>query len=119
MSLRASQLRRLAGDHPGRGPWDLVEADLSAWLGSHDWARETLRSHRAALRSFYGWAAAAGHVEDDPARLLRRVPAAEPAPRPAAEQVIRPAIVRADDRAALMLRLGAQQGLRRGEISRI
>lgn len=119
VDLRRSQIRRLGGDLVDVGPWQVSEDDLSSWLGSHGWGLETLRSHRAAVRSFYGWAHASGRIPTDPSRLLRKVPAAPALPRPAHDDVIRAAIGAADDRVYLMILLGSRHGLRRGEISRV
>lgn len=90
---------------------------LADWLASHDWARETLRSYRSALRSFYGWGRATGEIDSDPSRLLRKVPATIGIPRPAPERVISDALSASPARVWLMLMLGSRHGLRRGEIS--
>ena len=119
IELRTYQLSRLAKHFNGQGPWDVTTDELAAWLAEHQWSRETLRSYRAALRGFYGWAHASGLIEQDPARLLRRVPATIGVPRPAAETVINDALRRADERAWLMLMLGSRHGMRRGEIARV
>lgn len=117
VGLRRYQLGRLARDHPDRDPWELDVSDLSTWLAGHQWGRETLRSYRAALRSFYGWAHAIGLTDHDPARLLRKVPATIGIPRPAAEDVVSVALAGACDRVWMMLMLGSRHGLRRGEIA--
>ncbi len=119
IELRTYQLTRLAKHLPDRDPWTITTDELAAWMAEHRWSRETLRSYRAALRTFYGWAHAAGLVDSDPARLLRKVPAAIGVPRPAEECVINDALRRADQRAWLMLMLGSRHGMRRGEIARI
>lgn len=116
LELRAYQLTRIGREIPIH-PWDVTDRDLAAWLADHDWSLETRRSYRAALRSFYGWAHASGLISVDPARLLRKVPAAQARPRPASERSISEALGRADDRQALALILGAHHGLRRGEIA--
>ena len=71
------------------------------------------------LRSLYGWGHAGGKITEDPARMLRKVPASTPAPRPAGDDVIGAALARADERVALMLILGSRHGLRRGEIAQV
>lgn len=52
---RTEHLRWLARDLPATEPWDITLDDLNRWCGTHAWARETRRSVRASLRSFYGW----------------------------------------------------------------
>lgn len=119
IDLRQYQLGRVARAHANQNPWELQVSDLSEWLSSHQWSRETLRSYRAALRSFYGWAHAIGLTDHDPAQLLRKVPAAIGVPRPASEDIVSDALAAADDRAWLMLMLGSRHGLRRGEIAQV
>ena len=119
LNLRRSQLRRFARRHRDLGPFGVGPAQVADWIGGHGWSRETIRSHRAALRSFYAWAQDSGISVDNPARLLRKVPAAPVLPRPADDGVIAAAIDAADARLTIMLLLGSRQGLRRGEISRV
>lgn len=101
------------------GPWEVSGALLVSWVGSQDWSPETLRSMRSALRGFYRWAHGAGLVETDPALALPSVTPASPNPRPTPEDAYRLALAKADDRVRLMLRLAAELGLRRGEVSRV
>lgn len=120
IELRTYQLTRVAAHFTSRDPWSISTDELAAWMAEHrNWSRETLRSYRAALRTFYGWAHASGLIESDPARLLRRVPATMGIPRPADECVINDGLRRADPRAYLMLMLGSRHGMRRGEIARV
>lgn len=117
LKLRAYQITRFAREMTGQGPWDVTDDDLAAWLGAREWSRETLRSYRSVLRSFYGWAHANGLSDVDPSRLLRKVPAMRGAPRPAPERAIEDALAAADERQYLILMLGAHAGLRRAEIA--
>lgn len=117
LELRLYQLRRFARDHRHLGPFDVDAAAAASWVGGHGWQAETIRSHRAALRSFYGWAHSSGLSGHDPSRLLRKVPAAPIRPRPAPEAAIAAALAAADPRLALMIALGSRHGLRRGEIA--
>lgn len=119
IDLRRSQIRRLAWSFRDRNPFELSPSDLAEWLGSHGWERETIRSHRAMMRSFYGWAHVTGITDHDSSRLLPKVAAATPAPRPAREAVVALALAEADERTLLMLLLGRRLGLRRGEIAQV
>lgn len=118
LGLRETQIRRLARD-TGRHPLDLAEPDLVAWLAAHDWAPDTRRSHRAALRSFYRWAIDTDRLAVDPSRRLRPVRPTPTRPRACAEPVLERALAAADDRVQLMIELGARAGLRRAEIAAI
>lgn len=119
LELRGSQLRRLARDHPDHAPLELGTGDLAAWLAGHDWAPQTLRSHRSALRSFYRWAYDDGLASVDPSRRLRSVRVPAPAPRAVAEEVLAAALRTTDPRVRLMLQLAAAAGMRRAEIAQV
>lgn len=115
---RLYQLRRVACDHPALSPWNLTLDHLVLWLAGHPhWKPATRRSHRGAIRAFYAWAVAAGHLDRSPAAALPRVKATRGLPRPVPEDVLRAAVAKADDRCRLMLLLAAYGGLRRGEIA--
>lgn len=119
--LRRYHLRRLAADMRSRGlaPADVARADLVAWITEHEWKRETMRSHRATLRRFFGWAHGAGRLEVDPAHTLPAIKPSPPVPRPVPEDAYAFALVVAGKRERLMLRLAAEAGLRRGEVCKV
>lgn len=117
LNQRAYQLRRVARDHADTHPWDVSTDDLAGWLSSHRWGREAIRSYRAALRSFYGWAHATGRTTANPAALLRPVRPEQPRVRPASAADVAVALLCADPRQRLAIRLAAAYGLRRGEIA--
>lgn len=116
--LRRFHLERAAREL-GRTPDALTSAELVEWLGSKSWAPATRRSHRSTLRSFYAWAVAAGLVESSPAAELPTVRVPRGMPRPASDAAYRAALIAADARGRRALRLGAECGLRRGEIARV
>lgn len=115
--LRLYQVRRFAREHAD--PWAVEGEELVEWLGEKGWALETMRSYRAALRSFYGWAHRSGRVAADPSLELPPVRPAVALPRPTPEDVLREALVEADDRVRLMMLLAARCGLRRAEIAQV
>lgn len=69
------------------------------------------------MRTFYAWAAKAGHVEVSPAEELQSVLIARTLPRPAPDEALRAALAVADDRTRLAIMLAAYAGLRRAEIA--
>lgn len=115
--LRTYQLRRFAADNPR--PWEQTQKSLTRWLGAQDWAPESRRSYRSALRTFYGWAHASGYMDHNPAALLPSIKVGHHPPRPTPEVVLAQALLAAEPRVQLMILLAARQGLRRGEIARI
>lgn len=118
MRLRHYQLTRLRRDSGGR-LLDLTGDELEAWLANPDWSPATKRSQRGTLRAFFRWAVAAQLLERDPCATLPPVRTPRGLPRPAGETDYLAALVRADDRERRALRLGAECGLRRGEIARV
>lgn len=116
IATRSDHLRRTARAMGG-SPWSVTDDDLIAWAGRQKWARETRRALYASMRSFWGWAAEKGFVSQSPAAALPRVPAALPHPRPCPEEVVSAARWTTDRRVALMVRLGAELGMRRSEIA--
>ena len=117
-ATRRHHLQHLAG-HVSASPWTISAAELVDYMGSCDWARETRRSKRTTLRSFYSWAQATGRRDDNPALSLPSVPAGQPLARPTPEHVYRQALLEASPTAVLILQLAAQLGLRRAEIAGI
>jgi len=116
--LRDYQVRRFAAMSWG-GPWTVTTDELVAWLGGQEWATETKRSYRAALRSFFGWAHTSGRMNHNPAGLLPPIKPPRRLPRPTPETVLASALLAADQRVQLMVLLAARQGLRRSEIAQV
>lgn len=102
----------------GADPWSVGPAQLRDWFNRQDWRQETRRGHRQTLRSFYGWAVAAGKVEASPALALPRVRPAAPRPKPLSDVAYVGAIATASIRERLMVRLAGEFGLRRAEVAR-
>lgn len=119
LTTRRCQLTRLSLDMPDIPP-DVVDAGrLVAWMAAHDWKPETRKSMRNALGSFFGWMQQTGRRADDPSSGLPSVRRPQAHPRPCPDNVIVDAYRRADAQTRLMLRLGAECGLRRGEIAAV
>lgn len=111
---------RLARDLHPMQPADVTLPDLEQWFAARpEWARETRRSARGAVRALFRWAYDAGYMVGDPSAGLRVVKAAAPVPRPVADHVYLAALAAADDRTAIVLMLAAEMGLRRAEVAQI
>ena len=115
--LRGYHLRRLADDFPDRDPWTLTRTELVDWLAGWSWSRETRRSYRSSLRSFYGWGMAAGLVVVSPAVTLPPITPERGLPRPVPSERLEAAIAAADPRVHLALLLLAETGIRRAELA--
>lgn len=117
IDLRTYHLRRAARDVP-----DLMNAGteaLTEWLGSQRWAASTKRSYRSSLTVYFGWANRTGRITADPTIGMPRVTPPLTSPRPASDTAVANAILRANPRVKLMIRVQATAGLRRGEVARI
>lgn len=114
---RLEHLRWCAVAHRDVSPWAVTLDDLTAWLGTRSWARETRRGVRASLRAFYAWGVATGRTASSPAVGLPSVPPSRPNPRPTPDAAFRAALAAGSERERLMLRLAAECGLRRAEVA--
>jgi integrase/recombinase XerC len=102
----------------GGCPTEVTGEQLIAWLGRHtEWAMETRLGRRTAARRFFLWAYKTGripvHIADDLPVVRELVAPARPAPDHAWQQ----ALLAATPRVAIMLRLAAEAGFRRGEVA--
>lgn len=118
IALRRAQLRRLSAYLP----CPLAEAStslLEGYLGRSDLSNEYRRSLRAAMRGYYGYLQATGARLDNPAAQLPKIKPRPPKPRPTPDLAYQRALKDATDVERLMLRLGAEAGLRRGEVAQV
>ena len=113
--LRIEWVRRFARDLRA-GPWTVGPLSIIEWSGAHDWARDTRRSAHQSVGQFYRWAESVGYIEAAPP--VPSVRQSDPAPRPATPGAIATAGRSPDPRVRLMVRLGAELGMRRGEVAR-
>lgn len=102
-----------------KSPSEVTEDDCVRWLGRDGLAQETRKGVRATLCEFFAWLSSVGGIERDPAVMLPKVRQSRPHPHPCPDRVILAALNRATPSETLMLRLGAECGLRRFEISKV
>jgi len=121
VELRRYHLERLArwARPRGLGPWSLTLDDLLTWTGAQRWSSETRRSYRASLRAFWRWGVLTGRTTHDVAAGLPSIPPAQPQPRPAPPEAVVTALHEADRLTWLMIRLGVELGMRRGEVAQV
>lgn len=101
-----------------QSPTTVTGDQLVAWASRQRWARETRRSVYNSLRSFFSWLAGDGQITTDPTSVLPAVRPSEPRPRPTPDPVYRAALDQVTDpRVRVALRLAAEAGLRRTEVS--
>lgn len=119
VKTRSRQLVRLSNDLADMTPNAVTPELLLEWFESKTWARETRRSARDAVNGFYQWAVMSGLRVDNPATVLPHAQRSTPNPHPCPDEVIRDAISRATPDVRMMIRLGAECGLRRNEIAQV
>jgi integrase len=119
--LRSYQIRHVSRYFPDRSPWSVTGRELEAVLGAETWSKSTARSHMNGWRAFYGWAikSKAYPITLNPVDDLDEIPKVPGRPRPASYAAVDAAIAAAPERTRLMIYLGVEVGLRRGEIARI
>ena len=102
----------------GGCPSKVTGERLIAWAACQRWARETRRSVYYSARSLFGYLHASGRIEGSPAAALPAVRPTEPRPRPTPEVIYRTALADVTQpRVRVALRLAAEAGLRRTEVS--
>lgn len=118
VELRLSYLRRFRHDL-GRPLLTASLRDLEVWMSAHQWSDNTSRSAATSLRTFYAWADEEKLIDQCPAARLTVVREGPPLPHPVPEPVYRDALIRADARVHLMLRLAGEAGCRRAEVAQV
>lgn len=123
-SPRTVDARRKAmvrlGRELGCAPAQVTAVHLVQWFGQQThWKPETRRYYRSAVREFLRWAYRTGRVPHHLADELPTVRIPPAIPRPVPDDAWRQALTAADARTALMMRLAAEAGLRRGEVARV
>lgn len=106
--------RALEGD-----PRDVEGDDLLAHFAGKEWKPETRKGAKNACVSYFRWLRVSGRADSDPSEFLPTVKRPEPHPRPCPDVVILAALSKATEGERLMLRLGAECGLRRFEIAKV
>lgn len=102
-----------------KGPWRVTTDELCDYFAAHAWARETRRGRRTSLVRFYAWAQYRGFVKANPAEGLPKVRMEAGVAKPAPDLAYHEAIMHADPRERLMLRLAAEVGMRRSEVAQV
>lgn len=115
---RRHQMTTLSNDLNG-SPLDVDGETLLHWFAVHEWKPETRKGYRNAAVSYFGWMQNSGRRADNPADALPSVRRPAAHPRPCPDRVILAALGRANEAETLMIRLGAECGLRRAEIAQV
>lgn len=101
------------------GPEDVTTEQIVQTLARQQWKPETRKAYRNTISSFFRWLHKSGRRSDDPSLDVPRVKKPHAHPRPCPDRYIAAAMEMATSSERLMIRLGAECGLRRGEIARV
>lgn len=101
------------------GPEDVTTEQIVQVFARQQWKPETRKAYRNTISSFFRWLRKSGHRADDPSQDVPRVKKPHAHPRPCPDRYIKAALEKATEFEKLMIRLGAECGLRRGEIARV
>lgn len=101
------------------GPKDVTTEQIVQAFARQQWKPETRKAYRNTISSFFRWLHKSGRRSDDPSLDVPRVKKPNAHPRPCPDRYIAAAIEKATSSEKLMIRLGAECGLRRGEIARV
>lgn len=101
------------------GPEDVTTEQIVQVFARQQWKPETRKAYRNTISSFFRWLHKSGRRSDDPSLDVPRVKKPHAHPRPCPDRYIAVAMEMATSSERLMIRLGAECGLRRGEIARV
>lgn len=101
------------------GPKEVTTEQIVQAFALQQWKPETRKAYRNTISSFFRWLHKSGRRSDDPSLDVPRVKKPHAHPRPCPDRYIAAAMEKATSSEKLMIRLGAECGLRRGEIARV
>lgn len=101
------------------GPEDVTTEQIVQVFARQQWKPETRKAYRNTISSFFRWLHKSGRRSDDPSLDVPRVKKPHAHPRPCPDRYIAAAMKMATTSERLMIRLGAECGLRRGEIAAV
>ncbi|RGL07374.1 tyrosine-type recombinase/integrase [Bifidobacterium pseudocatenulatum] len=101
------------------GPEDVTTEQIVQVFARQQWKPETRKAYRNTISSFFRWLHKSRRRSDDPSLDVPRVKKPHAHPRPCPDKYITAAMEKATAAEKLMIRFGAECGLRRGEIARV
>lgn len=124
LSLRTVEDRCAAvlrcAEWAAQDPQSLRPDQISGWLASGDWARNTRWSYHACLNSWFCWLVQMEYRADNPMAKVGRPKRARGVPRPVSDDNMRRLLrSRMHRRTRAMVLLGSMQGLRAHEIAKV
>lgn len=101
------------------GPEDVTTEQIVQVFARQQWKPETRKAYRNTISSFFRWLHKSCRRSDDPSLDVPRVKKPHAHPRPCPDKYITAAMEKVTAAEKLMIRFGAECGLRRGEIARV
>lgn len=101
------------------GPEDVTTEQIVQVFARQQWKPETRKAYRNTISSFFRWLHKSCRRSDAPSLDVPRVKKPRAHPRPCPDKYVTAAMEKATAAEKLMIRFGAECGLRRGEIARV
>ena len=101
------------------GPEDVTTEQIVQAFARQQWKPETRKAYRNTISSFFRWLHKSGRRADDPSLDVPRVKKPHAHPSPGRDRYFSGAMEEARRSEKLMVGVGAECGLRRGEIARV
>lgn len=103
-----------------KSPKRVTSTDVQAWMTSGGWSAVTRAGRRATINEFYKYCVRTRYCLSNPVDSLPPIKRPKQAARqPAQEEAVAKGIWSEDTETRLMVKLGAEVGLRRAEISQV
>jgi len=116
IELRLYQMRRLYNT-TGLQPHQVTKDHLRDYMANPDWAANTKQVVRASLAGFFGFCAREEFLPTDPSLSLPSIRGSKGKPKPASDDDLARALLKAKPQVRLMIQLGALVGMRAMEIA--
>lgn len=116
---RRYKMVQLAALFMPSGPEDVTTEQIVQVFARQQWKPETRKAYRNTISSFFRWLHKSCRRSDDPSLDVPRVKKPHAHPRPCPDKYVTAAMEKATAAEKLMIRFGAECGLRRGEIARV
>lgn len=119
IELRLYHLDTLRKRHPDLEAEQITDDMLVDMLANPDWAPNTKGAFRSSMTGFFRFAFKKGLLPDDPSKDLPSVRVPHGKPKPASDEAVNAALLKASPRVKLMITIGTRVGARAMEIAGI
>lgn len=119
IELRLYHVDVLRKKHPSLEAEQITDDILVDMLANPDWAPNTKGAFRSSMTGFFRFAFKKGLLPDDPSKDLPSVKVPHGKPKPASDEAVNAALLKASPTVKLMITIGTRVGARAMEIAGI